>query len=306
MINLKKPYIYFTPNYIAFLATAAIFLFSLLLRYYKGYIKLFTVITIVLITVNLLPPMKRWVTFYGPEGSWGLRCRDLRENGANPNLNNPRYFDATGTSLLSANINIYPRMRFVQGYDAVVLRNFADEYRKYIHKGVRAGRRAITKQNEAPEEYLKKAGVGKVVLNPLPDTEGTWEKATDIDIFLKDVSFPECTITHGECEMFRIKPELIEITVNTNEIADLTIAETHYPTWRYRFDDERDSHKVQPSEHGFMKIPNIPPGTSKVTLFYDPHFERLSLILSSASFIIGLAIIIGLDKKERTAKKGHI
>jgi uncharacterized membrane protein YfhO len=64
-------------------------------------------------------------------------------------------------------------------------------------------------------------------------------------------------------------------------------------------DDNPWVYKIQQSEDGFMRIPDIPAGTGKVTLFYYSYIERLGLMLASASFIIGVILIAFLDRKAK-------
>ena len=118
-----------------------------------------------------------------------------------------------------------------------------------------------------------------------------------MDLYLLDVQHPECTISSGYCEMTRISPERIEINIENNKIAKLKIAETYYPAWRYRLNGKGETHPVHQDATGFMVIPDIPSGTDVIELTYNPSHEKLGLILSIASFIIGLILIVWKDKK---------
>jgi len=301
VILLRREPENFIPNYIVFLFSEVLILIAILLQMYKRRTKFFASALLIVLAINLLPPMRRWVTFYGPENSLGLKCHNSGSTG-NYGLDKPRYYNATGTSFLSSNINIYPRLRLVQGYDSLVLKSFVDEFSKYIPKGVKRSRRLINNAGEAPDGLLRETGAGRVIHNPLIEPVGARETAGCLELYTTDVSYPECTITNGTCEMHRISPECIDITIDANQAADLKVAETYYPGWRYRLDGNPQAYKVQQSDEGFMKVPDISPGTKKATLFYDPRLERLGLILASLSFVIGIVFILLLDKRAKGSR----
>ena len=55
----------------------------------------------------------------------------------------------------------------------------------------------------------------------------------------------------------------------------------------------------QSGSRRIISIPDIPHATNEIRLYYDPYYEKLGLILTSASFIIALIAIWGKDKDER-------
>ncbi len=285
----------FRSNYILFLATLSIVFIALLLGLYRWKKAVFVSLIAVLCAVNFLPPMKQWTRFFGPEESLYLQCRDARIDDG---LNTARYFNATGTAFLAANTNIYPRLRFAQGYDSLVLRDIADTYREYIPHGVIRGRRFVTKPGEAPLELLRIMGVGRVIHNPLYEETGTRKAVNGIQIITTDTGFKECSFTGGTCEMHRIKPERIEVELNPQTGGQLKIAEAYYPAWFYTTDAGGKARRVSKSDEGLIIIPDISAETHKVTLFYNPYLEKTGLWISAVSFLLGLALFIYLDRKK--------
>jgi hypothetical protein len=288
----------FVPNYAVYIISLVLILIAILVLLYKLNRKFFISILVLLLCVNLLAPMKRWMIFYGPDHSLSLRCKNYH-NPPGTGLSGPRYFDATGTAYMASNVNIYPRLRLVQGYDSLVLRHFAAEYDKHIPKGVRRGRRLINKPGEAPEELLRKAGVGKIFHNPTIEDVGSKETIGCVSLITSDVSYPECTITNGTCSIKRISPERIEIKIETNTTADLKVAEVFHPAWRYRFDNKGPNYRVQCADDGFMEVPNIPAGTKTVQLFYSPWLEKLGLTLALLSLILSVVPILWIEVKRK-------
>ncbi len=289
----------FAINYTIFTATSFLIGLGILIKRWNGNTKPLSVIIIIVLLATLLSPMKTWTRFFGPEGSWGLRCNEFFAGRDRYPLDKPRYFNATGTTMLAANINIYPRMRFVQGYDSLVLKHFTDQYQEHIPGGVLWGRRLIALEGETPGDYLGYAGVGKVILNPRYQADKTYEEAVDIGILVREYPFKECSAIDAQCEMHRVNPELIEISIDAGSDTEIRVSETYYPAWRYRIDGGSDSHPARLGEKGFMVIPDITPGQHMIELFYDPWLEKLGLMLAAVSFVIGLMVIMRLEHVTR-------
>ena len=276
MAGVKGQLAGFAPNYAAYLATLVIILIGLIMRQHRNAAKLLASAVVIVIALNLLPLMKRWTTFFGPHDSYALTCRETIQEEEDLELNRPRYFVATGTALMAANMNIYPRMRLVQGFDSLV-----------------------AKQDQKPMGYMRKAGVGKVILNPSDVTSGIREEMCGTELRIEEVGFPECIVNNGNCNMRRVSPERIEIAVNAPGPTNLIVAETYHSAWRYRINKETRSRRVQITKDGFMSIQGIPAGTTNVVLFYSPRLELLGTILTIVSFITGFILILWLNRCDK-------
>jgi len=283
----------FTANYVLFLGALALMFAALVLRLHQRKKWLFVFLIIISCAINYLPPMKQWTTFFGPGDSLYLQCRETRLNDG---LNTPRYFNATGTAFLAANLNIYPRLRYVQGYDSLVLRDIADTYREYLPQGVKRGRRFVTKPREAPPELLRITGAGHVIHNPLYEDKGTMKLAKGVQVITTETGFPECVFSGGTCELIRESPEIIHIKVNSSSGGDLTVAEAYYPAWHFTIDGGLHKGKVVKSSKGFISVLDIPGGEHNITITYRPDSEKLGLILSIFFFILGATMTLILDR----------
>ena len=298
-VVLKKMDGGFLPNYITFILSAILVIIGLLILYKRSRAKPLAYILIFLFALNYLPIMKRWATFYGPEGSAGVIAKQLRESRVDDIELTTRYFNATRSSFLPVNTNIYLRLPFVQGYNALVPSHFADEWAKHFPEGVLKSRRLAVAMAEPTYDFLEITGVSRVMRKPD-------EQYNNIHIFNKttQIYFDYTGYRHsrgrlGSCRIFRPKPEKMNIRKRYVDLTDIEIAETYYPSWRYNLSHETESHPVEKSSSGFIHIPVQTNEQFTLTLYYDPYLEKLGLILASVWFIIGLIVITTLDMRGR-------
>ncbi len=289
---------FYKMNYagVGFFLGQFILIFSIILlftgsdRRFSRYLLIFAFLVVSTTYIQLAKTM---VHGESDGNSFAITCK-----GTNTRLNEPRYFNASGTSVLTPNINIYPGMRTAQGYESLLLKNYADTYEKFIGGSLWRMRLAESKRGVAPVEFLKEAGVGKVIVHPDDVPDARIEDICGVELHVVDAGYPECVISSGSCAMNRVSPELIRIDIDTEKNASMNIAETFYPAWKYRIEGEEKSFDVQQSDEGFMQIPNLKPGKYSVELFYQPSLEILGLWLSAAFFIISIILIIRLDGKD--------
>jgi len=142
-------------------------------------------------------------------------------------------------------------------------------------------------------------GIGRIIGHPSTLENGGWDNMSGIRLFVNLKPYKQWTITNGYSEVGRKSPEEIVLRLRPGSYGVLNFAETYHPAWRYGFDDDPSTYPVHISETGFISIPDIPHATNEIRLFYDPYYEKLGLILTSASFMIALIAIWGRDKDER-------
>jgi len=272
-------------------------------------------IIIIILLVNLAPLMKRSTTFYTSEHSLALKCKEYRKNDVGEQADPPRFFDNTNTSFMSANINIYPRIRLVQGYDSLILKHFIDEYAEHFPDRIQRGRRIVgggyqpmpiddflyIEPYEEPW-YFSYYGADGIISEPWE--VGDWDVYEINGIKLHTV-YMEGVVeasygSRGMGKVIRKGPELlVHENIFSTLTSDYSISETYYPGWVYRFENENVTHLVQMDDKGFMMIPNIQPGDQRVEIFYEPSLERRGFILTIISFVLGGAFVLFMDKRSR-------
>ncbi len=289
----------FSPNFIAYSIVLIILVGCLLFRTINKRSRLAIGVFIALLAVSYLPMMTKWTTFYSPDnGSFGLRVKRNGPIDEFAALNAPRYFNATSSAFLESNINIYPRMRFVQGYDSLILSHFADGYRAHVPGGIIAKKRLTTREYGKWDEYLAETGTGSEIINPLQRKWSVSISITGNEVPIEEINAPEYVMDGRGFEIERRKPELYTLTALAGDVGDLRIAETWYPGWVNDV-NEMGPRPMGMTQNGFMRLSDTPTTSFEGIIYYNPWLEKLSITLSIVSFIISLIAISALDCREK-------